>query len=113
MNKLQQIRENAAAIDVGSQKIFVGLPDGSVSNYGTFTTELMSAVQFLKAHQITSVAIESTGVYGVVLYEMLETAGIEVYLVNPGHLKYVPGRKTDVQDCQWLQQLHSYGLLKK
>jgi len=113
MKKLQQIRENAAGIDVGGQKIFIGLPDGSVSNYGTFTTELMSAVQFLRAHQITSVAIESTGVYGVVLYEMLETAGIEVYLVNPGHLKYVPGRKTDVQDCQWLQQLHSYGLLKK
>lgn len=113
MNKLQQIRENAAGIDVGGQKIFVALPDGSVSNYGTFTTELMSAVRFLKAHQITSVAIESTGVYGVVLYEMLETAGIDVYLVNPGHLKYVPGRKTDVQDCQWLQQLHSYGLLKK
>jgi transposase len=113
MNKLQQIRGNAGGVDVGGNKIFVALPDGSVSNYGTFTTELMSAVQFLKAHQITSVAIESTGVYGVVLYEMLETAGIEVYLVNPGHLKYVPGRKTDVQDCQWLQQLHSYGLLKK
>jgi len=113
MNNLQPIRENAAGIDIGGSKIFVALPDGSVSNYGTFTTELMSAVQFLKTRKITSAAIESTGVYGVVLYEMLEAASIEVYLVNPSYLKYVPGRKTDVQDCQWLQQLHSYGLLKK
>jgi transposase len=72
---------------------------------------MQTAVNFLKQQGINTVAMESTGVYGVVLFEMLETAGIEVFLVNPSHIKRVPGRKTDVQDCQWIQQLHSYGLL--
>lgn len=111
MSKLEQMHQRAAGIDVGSEKIFIGMPDGSVKSYLTFTQSMQAAVNFLKQQSISTVAMESTGVYGVVLFEMLETAGIEVFLVNPSHIKRVPGRKTDVQDCQWIQQLHSYGLL--
>lgn len=111
MTELKQINHHAAGIDVGSEKIFIALPDSSVHNFLTFTTDLSAAIQLLKQHGVVTVAMESTGVYGVVLYEMLEEAQLNVYLVNPSHVKHVPGRKTDVQDCQWLQQLHSYGLL--
>lgn len=113
MSKLKQMHQNAAGIDIGSEKIFIGMPDGIVNNYSTFTQPMQEAVNFLKQQGITTVAMESTGVYGVVLFEMLEAAGIEVFLVNPAHLKRVPGRKTDVLDCQWIQQLHSYGLLSQ
>lgn len=112
MAKLNQIRENAAGIDVGSEKIFVAMPDASVHNFRTFTSDFELCIKLLQQYNITTVAMESTGVYGIVLHEMLQKACIEVYLVNPSHVKHVPGRKTDVQDCQWLQQLHSYGLLK-
>ena len=112
MSKLQQICHNAAGIDLGSERFYVGLPDGSVHNFSTFTSEMKAGILLLKEHKISTVAMESTGVYGVILHEMIETEGIEVFLVNPAHVKHVPGRKTDVQDCQWLQQLHSYGLLK-
>lgn len=111
MGKLEQIRQNAAGIDVGSEKIFIAMPDSKVKSYLTFTHSMQEGVNFLKQESINTVAMESTGVYGIVLFEMLEAAGIEVFLVNPSHLKRVPGRKTDVQDCQWIQQLHSYGLL--
>lgn len=113
MSNLKQMHEHAAGIDVGSEKIFIGMPDGNVKSYLTFTQPMQEAVNFLKQQGISTVAMESTGVYGVVLFEMLEAAGIEVFLVNPSHIKRVPGRKTDVQDCQWIQQLHSYGLLSQ
>lgn len=109
--KLSKIRQNTAGIDIGSEQIFVALEDETVHNFGTFTCEFHAAIERLKTHQVQTVAIESTGVYGVILHEMLQQAGFEVYLVNPAHLRYVPGRKTDVADCQWIQQLHSYGLL--
>jgi transposase len=113
MNKLQQICQHAAGIDIGSEKIFIGMPDGKVTSYLTFTQPMQEAVNYLKREGIQTVAMESTGVYGVVLFDMLEAAGIEVFLVNPAPLKRVPGRKTDVLDCQWIQQLHSYGLLSQ
>ncbi|MDP1726546.1 MAG: IS110 family transposase [Bacteroidota bacterium] len=112
MPKLDQINQNAAAFDVGSEKVFLAMPDSKVFSFLTFTPDLKRAVEFLIENEIPTVAMESTGVYGIVLYEMLVEAGIEVCLVNPSHVKMVPGRKTDVQDCQWLQQLHSYGLLR-
>lgn len=109
--RLKQIRKHAAGIDVGAETIFIGLPDGRVYNFGTFTCEFMAAAHLLKAEKIEDIAIESTGVYGVMLHEILQQQGFNVCLVNPSHAKSMPGRKTDVQDCQWLQQLHSYGLL--
>jgi len=112
MAQFSQIKANAAGIDLGSRLVFIALSDGTVRSFETFTAGLLSAVNFLGQNKIETVAMESTGVYGMVLFDMIEEAGIEVFLVNPAHLKYVPGRKTDVQDCQWIQQLHSYGLLK-
>lgn len=110
--KLTQIRENVAGIDIGSEKIFLSVgPEQTIHSFGTFTCDFRAAIELLKAHGVETMAIESTGVYGVVLHEMLQQAGFEVYLVNPAHLRYVPGRKSDAEDCQWLQQLHSYGLL--
>lgn len=110
-NNMQKIRCNVAGIDIGSDQIFIGFADGSVEQFGTFTCDFASAIARMQQAGIESVAIEATGVYGVILHEMIEEAGIEVYLVNPVHIKKVPGRKTDVLDCQWIQQLHSYGLL--
>lgn len=110
--KLTQIRENVAGIDIGSDQIFLSVgSEQTIHNFGTFTCDFRAAIELLKAHGVETMAIESTGVYGVVLHEMLQEAGFEVWLVNPAHLRYVPGRKSDAADCQWLQQLHSYGLL--
>jgi transposase len=109
--KLPQIRENTAGIDIGSEHIFIGLGNDLVHQFGTFTCEFRAAIELLSRHGVQSIAMESTGVYGMILHEMLQEAGFEVFLVNPSHLRYVPGRKSDVSDCQWLQQLHSYGLL--
>jgi transposase len=109
--KLSKLRENTAGIDIGSEHIFIGFEDDTVHQFGTFTCEFRAAIELLKQRGVQNVAIESTGVYGVILHEMLQQAGLEVYLVNPAHLRYVPGRKSDVADCLWLQQLHSYGLL--
>jgi len=109
--KLTQIREKTAGIDIGSEHIFIGLEDDSVHQFGTFTCEFHAAIELLTSYGVQSIAMESTGVYGVILHEMLQQAGFEVWLVNPAHLRYVPGRKTDAEDCQWIQQLHSYGLL--
>lgn len=109
--KITQIREHTAGIDIGSEHIFIGLDDESVHQFGTFTCEFRAAIALLTSHGVQSIAMESTGVYGVILHEMLQEAGFDVWLVNPAHLRYVPGRKSDVADCQWLQQLHSFGLL--
>lgn len=109
--KLKQLRSQAAGIDVGATAIFVALPSGEVHEFGTFTNEFYRAAAFLKTQNIQDIAIESTGIYGVMLHEILEEKGFEVCLINPSHARTVPGRKSDVQDCQWLQQLHSYGLL--
>lgn len=112
------INGHAAGIDVGSVEHFVCVPQDAVAqgqanvrSFGAFTACLSQLVEWLQACAVTTVAVESTGVYWIALAQKLEAAGIAVVLVNAKHLKYVPGRKSDVKDCQWLQQLHSYGLL--
>ena len=83
-----------------------------VRSFTTFTTDLHRLADWLTACGVTTVAMESTGVYWIPLYEILEARGLDVVLVNARHVKNVPGRKTDVVDCQWLQELHSVGLLR-
>ena len=107
---------DAAGIDVGARTHYVAVPVGraevSVRSFGSYTAQLDELMKWLKDCAITTVAMESTGVYWVSLYQKLEEAGFEVLLVDAHQAKHVPGRKSDVQDCQWLQQLHSYGLLR-
>lgn len=114
--KLDYININAAGIDIGSKSHFVAIPEGrddqTVREFPTFTNSLIEMINWLKKTGITTVAMESTGVYWIPIYDMLEEHGFEVLLVNARHIKNVPGRKTDVIDCQWIQQLHSYGLLR-
>jgi len=115
VNALEQINLNAAGIDIGGEEVYVAVPpdrdEESVRSFPTFTADLHLLVDWLKACRIDTVAMESTGVYWIPLFEILETSGFNVYLVNARHLKNVSGRKTDVLDCQWIQQLHTYGLL--
>ena len=109
---LKAIRSHCAGIDIGSDKVFVSVSDETVMIFETFTDSFKELVVYLQVHQVTSVAMEATGVYWYSLYEHLDGAGLEVYLVNGAHTKNVPGRKSDIQDCQWLHELHSYGLLR-
>lgn len=116
VNALEQINRNAAGIDVGAEEVYVAVPperdEESVRSFPTFTADLHRLAEWLKKCAIKSVAMEATGVYWIPIFEILEEHGFEVCLVNARHLKNVSGRKTDVLDCQWIQQLHSYGLLK-
>jgi transposase len=113
---LSLLNSKCAGIDIGASELFVCMAKNSseqeVRSFSTFTADLKNMINWLKDNGVTSVAMESTGVYWIVPYEMLEEAGLEVLLVNARFFKSVPGRKTDVQDCQWIQQLHSYGLLR-
>ena len=108
---------NSAGIDIGATEIFVAVPEDRdtqpVRSFGTYTAELRQAARWLKSCRIERVAMESTGVYWIPVFQILEEAGLEVCLVNARHVKNVPGRKTDAKDCQWLQYLHSVGLLEK
>ena len=107
---------HAAGIDIGAREIYVAVPPDRdpkpIRVFATFTEDLLARATRLKACGVQSVAMESTGVYWIALFQMLEAAGLEVCLVNARHCKNLPGRKTDVQDCQWLQYLHSVGLLR-
>lgn len=109
------VHPNAAGIDVASEMHFVAVPtsrdEQSVRKFGSYTQDLHELARWLKKCQIDTVAMESTGIYWIQLYLILEEYGFEVFLVNARHIKNVSGRKSDVQDCQWIQQLHSYGLL--
>jgi transposase len=109
---LEIIHPHAAGIDIGSKSFYVDAGE-EVKVFPTYTEGCHVLRDYLKEKAITTVAMESTGVYWVILYGVLEDAGIEVFLVNGRDVKNVPGRKSDVKDCQWLRQLHSYGLLKK
>jgi transposase len=115
-NVLEQINPNAAGIDIGAEEVWVAVPsdrdEESVRVFPTFTADLISLAKWLKGCGIETIAMEATGVYWIPLFEILEAHGFVVYLVNARHLKNVSGRKTDVLDCQWIQQLHTYGLLK-
>ena len=108
---------NAAGIDVGSAAHYVAVaPDRCeepVREFGSFTEDLMALADWLASCGVDTVVLESTGVYWIALYELLEARGFVVYLVHAKHVKSVPGKKSDVLDCQWLQQLMSFGLLTR
>jgi transposase len=115
--ELRRVNLNAAGIDVGAQSHWVAVPEGrdperrDVREFGSFTADLHALAQWLKRCGVQTVAMESTGVYWIPLFELLCVEGFDVKLVDPRQLRNVPGRKTDVLDCQWLQQLHTFGLL--
>lgn len=110
------INARAAGVDIGATSIYVAVPADQdpepVRRFGTFTQDLLLLARWLKQCGIHTVAMEATGVYWIPLFQILEEQGIEVCLVNARHVKNVPGRKSDVADCQWLQHLHSVGLLR-
>lgn len=114
--KLEVMYPDAAGIDVGGSSHYVAVPnhaaEESVRKFGCYTRDLNALADWLQECGVKIVAMESTGVYWIALYELLERRGFEVMLVDARHVKGVHGRKSDVLDCQWLQQLLSYGLLK-
>src|SRR3989454_1107802 len=113
---LPVMRPNAGGIDIGATEIFVAVPADrdteSVRSFPTFTEDLHALADWLQQCRVDTVAMESTGVYWIPLFQILEARNIEVHLVNAQHVHHVPGRKSDVLDCQWLQYLHSVGLLR-
>jgi transposase len=112
---LPLMEPNAAGIDIGATRMFVAVPADRdpepVRSFQTFTVDLERLADWLQQCRIETVAMESTGVYWIPLFQILEKRGLEVKLVNAHHVKNVPGRKTDVEDCQWIQHLHAVGLL--
>ena len=115
---LEQININAAGIDIGAEFHYVAVPNGrdpegqDVRRFSTFTADLHQLGDWLRQCNIDTVAMESTGIYWIPVFEILDSQGFDVRLVNPRNVKNAPGRKTDVLDCQWIQQLHTYGLLQ-
>jgi transposase len=109
------VNPHAAGLDIGSEEIWACVPEDRdpqpVRSFGTFTPDLYTLAAWLHACRVDTVAMESTGVYWIPVYEILEARGFQVHLVNARHLKHVPGRKSDVKDCQWIQYLHTCGLL--
>jgi transposase len=116
LDNLACVHPNAAGLDIGSEEIVVAVPADRdpqpVRVFQTFTADLHALLAWLRACGIDTVAMESTGVFWVPIYELLEQAGIVPYLVNARHVKTVPGRKSDWNDAQWLQKLHAFGLLQ-
>jgi len=111
-----EVFPNAAAVDVGASSHWVAVPphstDAPVREFGVMTHDLHALADWLLACGVEVVALESTGVYWIPVYEVLESRGLLVWLVDARQVKYVPGRKSDVQDCQWLQKLMNHGLLR-
>lgn len=116
LEELACVYPNAAGLDIGSAEIVVAVPSNRDSEpvrvFETFTPDLQTLVAWLVACGIDTIAMESTGVYWIPIYELLEQAGMTPFLVNARHVKTVPGRKTDSNDAQWLQKLHALGLLQ-
>ncbi len=118
ISNLEQLNLNAAGIDIGAEHHYVAVPNGrdpegqDVRHFCTFTADLHKLADWLSQCKIDTVAMESTGVYWIPVFEILDSQGFDVRLVNPRNIKNAPGRKTDVLDCQWIQQLHTYGLLQ-
>jgi len=116
-SSLPHINPHAAGVDIGAHSHFVAVPPGAdpqdqhVREFEAFTADLYALADWLTTCDVTTVAMESTGVYWIPLFQILEERGFDVKLVDPRRMKHVPGRKTDVVDCQWIQQLHSFGLL--
>jgi len=115
LESLPPLHLNAAGIDVGSAEHYVAVPAARdpqpVQKFGSFTGDLHRLAGWLKACRVDTVVMQATGVYWIGLYQVLEDYGFDVQVVNARHTKTLPGRKTDVQECQWLQQLHTFGLL--
>ena len=115
LEHLPVLNLNAAGLDIGSEEIWAAVPPvrdpRPVRVFGTFTPDLYALADWLKACGLETVVMESTGIYWIPTFEILEARGFQVQVVNARHVKNVPGRKTDEKDCQWLQRLHTYGLL--
>src|SRR5437899_1208155 len=113
---LEVIHPDAAGIDIGNESHYVAVPPSrdsqAVRRFGCITAELKAMADWLKQCRIHTVAMQSTGVYWIAVFDILEQAGFEVYLVNARDTKNLPGRKSDVQESQWLMKLHTYGLLR-
>ena len=113
---LTVVHANAGGIDVGNESHFVAVPpdrdENPVREFGCWTRALQEMAEWLQSCRVDTVAMQATGVYWIALYDILEQHGIRVILVNAQHTRNVPGRKTDVQECQWLMKLHTYGLLR-
>jgi hypothetical protein len=112
MKTLSVINPNAAAIDVGSEQLHWSIAGDEPVVFGTFTDEVYRLRDYLKAEAVTTVAMEATGVYWLYAYAVLDAGGLEVVVVNGRHVRNLPGRKTDMADCQWLATLHAPGLLR-
>ena len=112
----QQVHPNAAGLDVGATEIYAAVraerAEQPIQSFLTYTRDLHGLADWLIACGVDTVAMESTGVYWIPPYQILEARGLEVVLVNARHVRSVPGRKTDVSDCEWLRYLHSVGLLR-
>jgi transposase len=113
---MRKINSHAAGVDIGAHEIMACVPDGDdhqlVRAFGPYTADLDTLADWFVDRDIQTVAMESTGVYWIALFETLEARGIHCCLISAQAIKHVPGRKSDVRDCQWMQPLHSYGLLK-
>src|SRR5438552_5123916 len=113
---LEVVHPDAAGVDIGNESHYVAVPPTRdtqpVRRFGCTTAELKAMAEWLKQCGIRTVAMQSTGVYWIAVYDILEQAGLEVYLVNARETKNLPGRKSDVQESQWLMKLHTYGLLR-
>lgn len=109
----ETVNEQAAGIDMGATKIFVSVDGMEVVSFDTFTSGYYQCAEYLQQKGIKKVAMEATGVYWMALYAMLESCGLKVCLVNPRETKQIKGRKTDVQDCRWIQKLFSAGILRQ
>ena len=110
------VEARAAGIDIGAREIYIAVPPDCdpepVRVFKTFTEDLQQAADWLLQCGVRTAAMESTGVYWIPLFEILEARGVKPHLVNARHMKNVPGRRTDWHDCQWIQYLHSVGLLR-
>lgn len=110
------IHPNAAGIDIGSKFHVVAVGNDKAKEpvriFQSFTSDLHDMAKWLKSCEVTTIAMESTGIYWIPAFEILEQYGFEVFLVNAREAKNVPGRKTDVNDAQWIQRLHQFGLLR-
>lgn len=109
--KVDRIAAGVSAIDIGSELLFVAVADAPVKQFGTFTSDLVQLGNYLREHGVRCVAMEATGVYWIPLHDHLTKGGFEVTVFNGAHARNLPGRKTDVADCQWHAMLHSHGLL--
>ena len=112
---LEIVHPDAAGIDIGGSEHWVAIsPERDpepVRQFGCFTEDLRRLAEWLKSRGVDTVAMQSTGVYWIPVFEILQQRGLEVYLVNARHTKNLPGRKSDVEECQWLLKLHTFGLL--